>query len=775
VTTSALGSDSPTRDTDGVWAFARSDAFLAGIANAYSEAVLSGADMTQATAALEAIRAPSAVRDDFRTRDAIDDRIGLSEGDRLERVLMSFRRWFTSESRETALAGLRRTFANDAALGWTSWLQACAKALGGPPDACAKLTAADLPFPAEYAQTVALARRGGRGAAEDRWDEAYELCALLAAEPAVDPADRVKLYVMAVEIQLFFFFDDKSAEQLLEDASKIASDAPSAQARLKSGWGELYLERKMIEQTRTACASAIEADENDIEAYLTMGDTYERENDLASAEDWYREGIKRRPGDAPAHMRFVRLYGRPDYDAPDKDAAIESRVRRAAAVSPELEHWTYVYAGAVYQESKRYDDAARWYDKAIAVDPTRMRGYIAAGYLAVDRENYDEARSMFEKAREVAPDAFDPYWALANLHGQFFKDDVKALELYATALALRPAWESFARARMGAALNRLGRRDEAERVLRLALAKDPQNSDAAGTLEQIAAACDATEALRIYGALRKFKGESYEAEYRNHVGNVQLRTGDVALAIAEYKDAAAANPSNAVYHANLAMAYASLTEHRAENAEKAIVALTRALELAPDEVDYMTRLGDLRFRLRLLPRFGEKVFDMTRQDAIVRILLKPDLMSYVTSDRTTLLPDLVKRTDALRGTLWSRWGTWLPTILFSELPDDMLPSGAYRMEIFDELVTEGGVQIGETIARFFPGRKADLERLHVASADAVDPATGAPGFWIAPEDWSRIEKAELPLWEVMEYPLRHFEAVCDAMLRADAPAAAPAT
>jgi tetratricopeptide (TPR) repeat protein len=747
--------------------FTRSETFLHTIAAAYSDAVLTGAKMQDATTAFEAIRQSADTGDEFKTWSVIDDRIGVVEDAALERVLTNLRGRFVSGLMDAELALLREAFEDDTRRGWACWLRTCARALSKRPEFCAKLSLVEFPFPPEEAEMVETVRRGARFVNEIRWDEAYDLHARLAAQLYVDLVDRVELYVTAAEIQLYFLYRQKPAEMLLKAAEELHAGVAAGQARVHAGWGEWHLERRATEEARRECAAAIQIDPGNPLPYLIMGDSYERENDIVSAGEWYHEGLKQSPGDFSVHLRFVQLYGRPDFEQPDRDALIAESIRRAVAVNPETEYWTYITVGNVYQTTKQYEPASSWFAKAIALDEAGLRGYIAAGYLALEQSDFEQARRLFQKAIEIAPTAFDGYWGMAYLHERSDHDDAAALTFYEQALERRPVWEGIVRARMGAVLRRMGKQLEAEEMLLRAIAADPENSaDAIATLEEIAlAAGDADEALRIFTAIRAAAGTSYEADYKNRIGNLRAASRDYAAAIDAYLEAIAANPSNPAFHSNLAVAYVELADNHADNVRKAVAALTKALALAPDHEEYKTRLGDLKFRLAMLPRVGDVALDLNFKGSIVQVRFSRDLTPYVTeNDRSSLTQGIKELVEKMRTDVVARAGARIPSITFSDIEDESVPGGSYEFKIFDQLVGSGSVQVDGAPARFFSGNKQELDRLKIRAKPSVDPLTGAQGWWVGPDDWAHAESAQLPLWHVMQYPLRHFEAVCDRML-----------
>ncbi|HEY6865506.1 MAG TPA: tetratricopeptide repeat protein [Burkholderiales bacterium] len=121
--------------------------------------------------------------------------------------------------------------------------------------------------------------------------------------------------------------------------------------------------------------------------------------------------------------------------------------------------------------------------KLIALRPDYAHAYNALGYSLADRnERLPEARELIEKALKLSPDdsfIIDSMGWVLYRQGKT-KD---ALEWLQKAYAARPDAEIAAH--LGEVLWVLGRRDDAERVLRDAAQKDPGNEAIASTLKRL--------------------------------------------------------------------------------------------------------------------------------------------------------------------------------------------------------------------------------------------------------------------------------------------------
>ena len=141
---------------------------------------------------------------------------------------------------------------------------------------------------------------------------------------------------------------------------------------------------------------------------------------------------------------------------------------------------------------ERYDQAASWYEQAIARDPNFA---IAIAHLVICRLNRHwfvenltatqlaEIKDMAEHAVSLAPRAADAYVALGLYHYFGFRQYQQALAAFARALELQPNSAS-ALEYTGYVHRRLGEWKVCVEELTKALELDPRNADVAGNLGQ---------------------------------------------------------------------------------------------------------------------------------------------------------------------------------------------------------------------------------------------------------------------------------------------------
>ncbi len=743
------------------------------IAEAYYAAVLAGTDMRIATEALEAVRKAFANgTDPFKRWDAIDDQIGLASDTALQGVLANLRDRFADRVRSFEVGRVHEAFAAGTQRGWNEWLAACTEALTHwRMQLALALAAEEFPFPRESRKLVERIQQWTKYSVHERWPEAYILFAYLAEQDALTPAQRAGLLVFCAEIHLYHFVRFPDAKILLERAEALVPPSDSeCESLVTAAWAEYWLEQGQIKKAEDLCQKVIDLNPLRTSGYTLMGQCYERQNDLSTAEEWYREAIKKQSGNSLGYRRLLGLYGRPELLG-SHEGQLQPLLERAIMVNPEGKYRVYLEMAYVYQQSKDYQKAYDWYNRAISIDPLRLGAYTDLGYASIEEKRFDQAYAAFAKAIEVAPESFDGHWGIAWLCEQQ-QEWEKALSSYKECLPRRAEWESQVRTKIGDLWYKLGRYREAVEEATEALELEPTNPAALDTLESIAVdyyktQADADAAVHIYETIRRTKGEPYEAAYHNRIGNLQYYRRDYASAIKAYQAAIKADPSDPVYHSNLALAWENfkVPGQRLQAITNAVAALDEALRLRPQDNDYQQQRESLALRKGFGLKCGEAAFDLAPPALPLAISITPDLVGYVASGATEeLLPELLELTHVLRTRIGERLGVQVPRINFKDIQDASIPEGTYLFSWMENPIGLGRLSSNGRLFRFFPGPRAQLESIQISGQQGINPHTGTEGWWVAQDDWTRVEGAGLELWKVMEYPIRHLQVILEKIM-----------
>lgn len=138
--------------------------------------------------------------------------------------------------------------------------------------------------------------------------------------------------------------------------------------------------------------------------------------------------------------------------------------------------------GMLYERQGKYDDFEKMMRRVIELEPDNANAYNSLGYTLVEQNRrLDEAQDLLEKALQIEPDS--PF-ILDSVGWYFYRtnDLPAALEYLQRSYDLMPLGDVAAH--LGEVLWKLNRHDDARRVWRTGLEKDPGNEALLKTLER---------------------------------------------------------------------------------------------------------------------------------------------------------------------------------------------------------------------------------------------------------------------------------------------------
>jgi tetratricopeptide (TPR) repeat protein len=347
------------------------------LADAYHVAALANVNMRNAAEVLEAIRLVLAEESNyFKAWNKIDDQIAQASESRLQRVLIGLRNRLEKQFISGEIARLSEVFKRDADEGWVEWQKIYVEALSyWRTNFCLSLCEADLPFPAHVSSFVKNVRRLTKLVQEERWIEGYGLFIHFAGQSFIPQVQQSKLLVTAGEIQQYHFNKLDKAKELFQSAEQLAPDKPIAICAI----GKYCLQLNgMEEEAHKRAQRAITVDTLSPEGYLLMGEYHKKLNQLDAAEEWYQKGIRTTPGSSSGYYKLLSLYGVPEF-FPTHEARLPSLLETIVAIDSVGVYGAYLEMGVNYQQNEKYQEAQKWFDKAIALDPARLNGYIWKG------------------------------------------------------------------------------------------------------------------------------------------------------------------------------------------------------------------------------------------------------------------------------------------------------------------------------------------------------------------------------------------------------------
>lgn len=142
---------------------------------------------------------------------------------------------------------------------------------------------------------------------------------------------------------------------------------------------------------------------------------------------------------------YFNNSGIEEYDKGNYEEA-EKWYKKAIDADPNFK-WAYYNLGLVYEAYKQYQEAIEWYDKAIAIDYEYANAHNGKGVCYYALNNYKSAREEYEKATAIDPNLVYPHYNL-GLIAEKEKDWENAKNYYKKAIEVDPYY--------GNAYNNLG-------------------------------------------------------------------------------------------------------------------------------------------------------------------------------------------------------------------------------------------------------------------------------------------------------------------------------
>lgn len=169
---------------------------------------------------------------------------------------------------------------------------------------------------------------------------------------------------------------------------------------------------------------------NSQRAWLVLAGAHAALNQFAEQRAVLRKAIQLDPKFAPAHFQLGGSYL---FNDPKDFAEAEKHYRHAVSLAPGVDMY-YWSLGDVYRGTNRLEDARRYYQLALKLDPKDLISPIKLGHVNSFLGNYDEARKDYDhgiKAAGPANAAFLlPFKALTWVYAGDASSAVKALEMY---------------------------------------------------------------------------------------------------------------------------------------------------------------------------------------------------------------------------------------------------------------------------------------------------------------------------------------------------------
>jgi type III secretory pathway component EscV/tetratricopeptide (TPR) repeat protein len=558
--------------------------------------------------------------------------------------------------------------------------------------------------------------------------------------------------------------DLETASEWFLKAIEAASGESSAYEKLLRLYGrpELFTKHEgklltLMQQARAVCP------EDEYQLYVDLGYCYEQNERLAEAQTWYEKAISVDPRRSSGYSNLAQLF-----EKQGRKEQAEATYKQAIEADPESYdgYWGLTW---FYEKEERWTDALEWYQRvpqhidewtgiararvgemhwrlknyALAEETLKqellthktnetakniLQSFAADYYKKLD--DRESAVRVYDEMRRILGDEIflgDYHNWLGNM-AYYFDDYIKAAEEYLAAIAAAPDSAIFRR-NLSEAYKQLKSFEQAREALQQGFAIDK----------------DVKVFNRETSLLLNAEANGYYAQ------------SDYRRAIELYEQAIKADAGNDVIFSNLAGSWELLREpgKRLEALDAAIAAYQRANKIKVTE-KYEREIARLQTRRDYASRYGEKAIDWLHVVTPIAVEVAQDLIPLTEGSTPGTLSDkLSNHIAAMKARVQSEFGVKLPGLRFRGNESDF-PPHSYLIMINEVPLVMGTLEMDQ---RFFPGSADDLKTLGVAGKDANNPLTGEKGFWIARDDWEKIEGAGHALWDVIEYLVKHLESV----------------
>jgi len=240
-------------------------------------------------------------------------------------------------------------------------------------------------------------------------------------------------------------------------------------------------------------------------------------------------------------------------------------------------------SGACYQGLKQYETAAKYYEKAIVIDPNYYKAYYNLGGSLHEMGKLNAAIKSFEKALSIKPDYAEAHNNLGNVFKELDQFD-DAIKSFRKATEIKPDYVE-AHYNLGSIFQDLNNMQSAIISYKKVLLLKPNFAELHNNLGVIfqgigeidVALLHFEDAVRI---MPEF------AEGHNNLGNVYKELKQLDRAMDCYENAAAFDPPLADAYFNIA-----LILHEQKKIKKAIVAYKKVIAINPDFYKAHNNLG----------------------------------------------------------------------------------------------------------------------------------------------------------------------------------------
>lgn len=624
------------------------------------------------------IREKLKINDTLAARAALDTAVGGNKDENAEQALLRLREEFVVLQKKIWIKELENALQKSPDEAWKFFLVRYAESLSywRTQLACwwADAVLGDAPentkpWLPDKKEELRRFQTNSRLMEQRRWPEAYPFLRDLGENTLLPLKLRAQCWTICASIQIYF--------NTIPDARNDLAQAEALFPELHF----LQLSRADLERmagnyklSKEISQALLSKNPNDTEALNGLARTFSEEKNFTEAERLLEAAIAADLGNSTNYRDKISLWAKDEALFKEKGEKIPEMVRLATLADPESEVSNLLEAAFAYQTAGDLEEAEKWFEKALNVEPERVETISSIGYLHLAKKNYEEAAACFEKIVGLAPACVDGYWGMASLRNAQEKY-AEAAAWYEKALPRCPMFTRTLLVKAGEVYIAAGDFEKSKNACFEALKIDPQFDYALNTLHDLSdklrekgynEKTGMEPALDVLRQIRAIKGEDYEASFQNRVANVYYYFADYQNAAAHYRNAIAADASVAVYHDNLSGALEKTAEREISIAayEEALKATQAASRLEPSNENYQKQAVRLEQKLESLWHFGVPPEERSADIAQIRVRFRDELYPWLVKDGN-LAPDLLQKIENLREEFRKTYGLTIPGVRFS--------------------------------------------------------------------------------------------------------------
>ncbi|MEQ1830430.1 MAG: tetratricopeptide repeat protein, partial [Pirellula sp.] len=306
----------------------------------------------------------------------------------------------------------------------------------------------------------------------------------------------------------------------------------------------------------------------------------------------FNEAVRLSPSFATAHTNVGVVLVKQG----KLDEAI-AEYREAIRLRPDQSS-QHINLGHALQTQGKWEESIAEIREAIRLEPKEARHRYSLGLVLQTQGKLDEAVNEYREAIRLNPKYPEAFNNLGNILSNQGNPE-KGIEEYRKALQLKPfARAELAHNNLGNALWKQGKLDEAVNEFREAIRLEPKDLKAHLNLGAILAnQGNQEEGIAEFRAALQLAPSAHDAYLlHTNLGKSLSKQGKLDEAVNEFREAIRLKPNDAMALNRLAWLLAASTDPKVQKPTQAVELAMKAVQLAPDNGDYLNTLGVAQYR-----------------------------------------------------------------------------------------------------------------------------------------------------------------------------------